>query len=580
MYVLSKYIREDDRYMEHITITNFEFCGATKKGKLYIEGDFYEKDNHVFFFHGNLIEREQEIDSYFTQFLNRKIDFVKQMDGDFCLFDYDCSSEILTISTDRFGKKTPYIFQKDQKIMFTTNFWKGISIIRPNEDEINWSGVPEFTFHNYILPRETIVKGYSLIPPASYAEWEIEKSSSIQFEQYWHFEFSEAYDISLDEAVEKLDEIYDNTFKKLKESYPNDTRFGIGLSGGWDSRLTAAYAQKNGFNLVPFCLGQKYSVFPFHTYGYSVVKRLAKAMGIKEPVAFISYNKSSAVEKIIDDVMNEPLSISEMPILGGRPYIPQYDVLLTGCHGGEFLGEVDYLELGKYTKETVSDYIIHKWSWVDGYDMLFDDKSKAEFNNKVNNLIQSYNAKNATEAAVRFLIEINYQRWKDDLFLHGEYSQKSYSPFYTKEFLDYYVKLNPVLQIDRTLQRELFIKKFENLSKIPDETCDAPLYWRTMGIKHLPKRFYYAGLNYVLKSSMQRKAWVKKDKDYRSLMFKVSKKNDKYIKKYFANMDINKFYQVNPRASQNFTKIMIEIEAALKCPENVADYIREQYENK
>ena len=49
---------------------------------------------------------------------------------------------------------------------------------------------------------------------------------------------------SMEQTVNELDELFTKIMYKIKDQYDEYTVFGIGLSGGWDSRLVLHYGRR------------------------------------------------------------------------------------------------------------------------------------------------------------------------------------------------------------------------------------------------------------------------------------------------------------------------------------------------
>ena len=80
--------------------------------------------------------------------------------------------------------------------------------------------------------------------------------------------------------------------------------------------------------LQPYCVGQKYSIYPFKTNGYKVVKKMQKYFDINNLV-FIPYDSEDYIIRITDDVLLSPCKNSEYSI-SCRSKIPEFDVMING----------------------------------------------------------------------------------------------------------------------------------------------------------------------------------------------------------------------------------------------------------
>jgi len=57
--------------------------------------------------------------------------------------------------------------------------------------------------------------------------------------------------------INKLDHFVDQAIKRIRDMNPKTSIFGLGLSGGLDSRVVAYYAKKNNLPLKTFIFGEE-----------------------------------------------------------------------------------------------------------------------------------------------------------------------------------------------------------------------------------------------------------------------------------------------------------------------------------
>lgn len=561
---------------QRIVLSNQEFNDSIQKGKLYFKGNFYEKNGHCFYFEYYLYETEKSLDEYFTDFFEDNVAFIKKLKGEFCLIDYDIEQDRLFFATDRLGKESLYIYQTEERFILTNDFWQGIDLIQPKEEDIDWQMIKEMIIHAMGILHSTTIKNYQLMPAASYAEMHLQDSLVPEYKLYWNFEFRQDNTIRLKDAASRMYEIFDETFSLLSKKFPPETRFGVGLSGGWDSRLIVSYAQKYNLKIVPFCVGEKYTIFPFQTNGYRVVKKMAKYFHL-DNFKFVPYNSETYIQKIMDDVIYAPVKGSEISV-GCRSAIPEYDIMLNGEHGGVFLGEFDQLTLLNYNEKDIQEYLLNYSSWNQGKDMIFSEEEKDCLNKKLEQYINSLNTDDRFQIFYRFFFEIRAPRTKCGFFETNYGLKERYSPYLNPDFMDLYLTWPPLFLVNRTIQRKFFVTYFEDLSKMADETYDAPLYWKNMSIRNVPIRLFYAAKNSIFKSSMRRDKWLLRDKGFRNLLNSVVRNNKEVLEAHFPNLNVDKLYKMNPRTTANLVKMLIEVDVLLNCKEaDRREYIEKRY---
>ncbi len=197
---------------KRIMISNQEFNNSLLKGQIYIKGDFYEKEGHCFYFDYYLYEVEKNIEEYFVDFLKDKVAFIKGLRGEFCLVDYDIEQNQLFFATDRLGKESLYVYQTGERFILTNDFWQGIELIQPKEEDIDWQAIKEMIIYAMVILHSTTIKNYQLMPAASYAEINMQDVSTIDYKLYWNFEFHQDDTIRLKDPAARMYAIFDDTF--------------------------------------------------------------------------------------------------------------------------------------------------------------------------------------------------------------------------------------------------------------------------------------------------------------------------------------------------------------------------------
>ncbi len=564
-----------------VAVCNQEFENSIRRGGLYFDGDILEIDNHCFYFEHYLYEMEKTTEQYFHDFMVNKKEFVEKIKGEFCLVDYDILENTLFVATDRLGKEAPWIYQKGETLILVNDFWRGIELIKPQESDIDWQTVKEIIIHGTAIGNSTVVKNYEFVPAASMGEVKLNESLEMNYKRYWKFKFQPDPSIQLEDAADQIHKLFNETFALMEKKFPKGTKFGVGLSGGWDSRLVVAYAKKHHLNIVPYCIGEKYSIFPLPTNGYYVVKKLAKYFRLNN-FTFIPYNGESYIQKMADDVLLAPLKGAETSI-GCRSCVPDFDIMLNGEMGGEFFGEFTsrFSELLNYNKENIGEYLLKYLSFTQLEEMIFTPQEKEYVKKKIKNYVGQMDTDDRFDIVYRFWLEIYAARSKCGFFETVYGTKERYSPYLNPDFLDYFCTWDSKFLCDRVLQRKFFMKYFPKLSRIPDESAYAPLYWREMNVKNVPYQFLYGLRQFVFKSSLRRGVWLKRDREFYELLKTVVKKNHKILKKHFPGLDVKKFLKENSRATEKLVKMLIEVDTILNY--HVTDrraFINNKYGNE
>lgn len=554
-------------------ISNLESTDAEKINNWYFSGDYTKYGEHLFFFEKTLYEFDKTEEEYFAEFVTDPVQFVKKRKGDFIVWDYNIQTDELFFATDRMGKDNIYYYDKKEVRVITDDFWRGLSVLQIEENDVNWLAVKELIIHHIIPYHKTIINDYNIVPPATYGMI-YPGTNKIVFDKFWEMTYLPK-EASMQETIDKVYELFDNTFKFLSQKYDANTRFGVGLSGGWDSRLIVYFAQKYNMKIVPYCIGEKYLFGPIKTNGYKVSKRIAKYFKLKN-FKFIEYNSESYLRKAAREVELVPNRASSIEI-GCFDSLPEFDVMLNGEHGGVFFGEFDFEEILKFTYENMDECLLNLLAADSKLKMIMNQADIEQLKMDTRKYISGLNTKKRWEIYYKYFYEIKGSKTKNGFFETIYGTKERYTMYLDPDFVDEYLTWDPLFLVNRTMQRAFLKKHFTELAKIADETTDAPLFWRDMSIKNVPIRLFFAVKNYIFKSSLRRAKWIKRDKEFAQLLNIVCEKNCEVINQHFPNLNIQDFYRNNPRGTANLVKVLMVIDAVLSKEEDRIDYITSKY---
>lgn len=554
--------------MKQFVITNKDI-----KNGVEAIGDYKETENYILFFDGTLYDDLVLNDEIANQLLTSPEEILCNLKGEFLICCYDKTNEAIFVATDRMGKENCYYIINDSYFMFSTNFWLGLNYIKPNLDSIDFQSVKEIIVHNRAFLHNTIVQNYKIIAPGTYISSKDLKV--FESKNYWRIIFNENRNLKLENVVDSIENYFDETFKFLSDKYPNK-KFGLGLSGGLDSRILAKYAKKYQLELVPFCIGKKYSFFPLKTWGYYLSHKIAKLFNLRN-FKFIDFYSGNFLTKLINDVLYIPNINSNIEI-SQLESVPDFDIMLNGEHGGVFFGEFDFEPLLYYDKSNLSDYMLSFLCWTKGKENIITESESSEVTKKINDYISSLNSNDRHNLFYTFFFEI-YGSKSRGAFFETLYNTKNrYTPFLNPDFFDFFLTWDQKFLIDRVLQKKLFEKYFKDLSKIPDETVEAPLYYRKYRIKKLIYEIVLGLKVKILKPSLNRDEWIHKSLKGNKAVKLILKENQKLIDEYFPNFNFEDFLKKNPRGTMTFLKLIVEIDViSNESYSNLSEYIYGKY---
>ena len=163
--------------------------------------------------------------------------FTTYLRGMWAFAIWDNSANTLFMSRDRFGEKPLYYFQSGTKLAFASS----IAGLRPalSETRINTSAVANLLSYQYLPNYECIYEGVQKLPPAHNLVF---NRSGLRVESYWELDYRKKLKISLDDAVDRVEELLDSS---VAEQLVADVPVGVFLSGGVDSGYVSALAARH-----------------------------------------------------------------------------------------------------------------------------------------------------------------------------------------------------------------------------------------------------------------------------------------------------------------------------------------------
>ncbi len=167
------------------------------------------------------------------------IKFISELNGDFAISIYDKRQSKLFLIRDRVGVKPLYYYSSENKFIFGSEI-KSI-IAAGVKAELAEDQVLNYFVFKYVPKNKTLHKNIFRVPPASYLEYDLSKST-FTINKYWKLKKNPEYqNLSYKEAQQKLYElISDSTKIRLIADVP----IGNFLSGGLDSSIITHFLKE------------------------------------------------------------------------------------------------------------------------------------------------------------------------------------------------------------------------------------------------------------------------------------------------------------------------------------------------
>ncbi|MDD2753539.1 MAG: asparagine synthase (glutamine-hydrolyzing) [Candidatus Portnoybacteria bacterium] len=234
-------------------------------------------------------------------FEERRERCVEELDGIFAFAIYNLKERSLFAVRDHLGVKPLYYFWDEQKLIFSSEI-KAI-LEHDIKREINQRALSSCWHMLYPLAPLTIFRKIFKLPPGHFLTL---KKGQLDIRRYWRPKFEKTA-LSRNEIKNEIRRLAEEAVKKQLVS---DRPLGVFLSGGIDSTVVAALAQKfSAAKLKTFCVGfdvveerEKYNI------DFEMARRVAKDLGTEHRELMIgAKDVLGALEKVAWH-MDEPMS--------------------------------------------------------------------------------------------------------------------------------------------------------------------------------------------------------------------------------------------------------------------------------
>ena len=395
-------------------------------------------------------------------------------------------------ATDLNGIESWYIYHKEDVFILSDNFWDIVKIVRPKQSDLDIDYIKTCTFMS--ANGDTVVDGLKVVFPTTIGRYDA-KQNVLTLEKYSVFRYtSEIKDV--EEAADRMDKILDQAMKNIKETC-GDVKYGIGVSGGLDSRVIPHYAKKNGMDIVGFnvCVPKPHGFLL--SQSCKNAKKIAKAFDM--PYENTRWDAATVEEKIRLKVMHYPLG-------GGRnsfkfePNMPKFDVLLTGG-SGLIVGSMLPVKINDWSRDELVNFMSSFFNGVNncrtfssrakrGLNYIFglklnaDSKSNSFFSAEDICFIEKSNSIAAFVDKGLKIGQTNLEIYEDyfanvigfrnrygayESILGQKRSFSIYVPFMLKETL----KWDPKLLFDRVVLKRLIVKYIPEVKDVQSEQFEA-----------------------------------------------------------------------------------------------------------
>ncbi|MBN4051517.1 asparagine synthase (glutamine-hydrolyzing) [bacterium AH-315-M05] len=279
------------------------------------------------------------------------LDFVNKLNGMFALAIYDKQEKKLFLFRDRMGIKPLFYYWDGKNFAFASELKSLLKLKLINENKaLNNSAISIFLHLGYIPEPLTIYQNIYKFPSGHYS---IISTNNLSLKKYWNIEENVKSELICDfmEAKSKLNELL---ISSVKYRLVSDVPYGTFLSGGTDSSLITAIAQKITDQPVKtFSVGFKESKYNEAPYS----KAIADYLGTDHHEFIVSYKDAIPLVEQMINVYDEPYSDSSaIPTMLISKLARQHVTMTLSGDGGDelFFGYGSY----KWAKRLTNPYLI------------------------------------------------------------------------------------------------------------------------------------------------------------------------------------------------------------------------------
>lgn len=392
-------------------------------------------------------------------------------------------------ATDINGIETWYTYHKGDTFILSDDFWDIIKIIKPTYEDID----PERARLSLValsVNGDTLIQNLKVVFPFTIGKYDA-KSNCLTVNTYWDFKYTNEIS-DVDVAVENMDRILDNAMKRIKQTC-GDVKYGLGVSGGLDSRVIPHYAKQNGMKMVGF------NICVPKPNGLLLARSCKKAQQVAAAfdIAYqdTRWNPDTVEEKVRTAMRQYPLGAGRNSFKY-EPVMPAYDILLTGA-SGLIVGSMLPKRINEFSREELIAYMLSFFNKEEncrtfmsraarGLNYIFGTKFNGSSKSVIAELVSSADMQNAQATIVDFIDrglkkgQTNLEVYEDFFFnvmgfrnRYGAYesifglkrSFSIYVPFLLKETL----RWTPELLYDRKVLNTLIVKKIPEVKNVEAE---------------------------------------------------------------------------------------------------------------
>ncbi len=223
-----------------------------------------------------------------------KEDMLMKLRGMFGFAIYNTKDKSIFIARDFFGIKPMHYTMIDGDFVYASEI-KSILKHPKFKKEFNEKALDSYLSFQYAVPPETFFKGVYCLMPGHFLWF---KNGEVMTERYFEPTFNPDENMSEEDAVNKIDKVFENSVNAHKIA---DVEVGCFLSSGVDSSYVSTYFADQKTFTVGFDFGEKYNEI-------SWASRLSEKIGVDHYTKIITSEEFWGAVPEVQYFMDQPLA--------------------------------------------------------------------------------------------------------------------------------------------------------------------------------------------------------------------------------------------------------------------------------
>lgn len=335
-------------------LSNIPFQKAKKVQNVFVKADYILRKSYLLICKG-IFYPEDSINSekLLENIIKYGIEYIYSLKSYICGIFYDLKENLIYLFSDKIGYFNLYYSYNKNFLCISDSFNEILKNFKFNLDDIDIDSIYEFIIFEFPLFENTFIRKIKTLPMGTLFKIDLNEKN-LQKKQYFDYVFRINQNLTFEKAIEKLNSLFEKSIERIIRINKKTTTYGLGLSGGMDSRLIAYYLIKNRIKLKTFIFGEKESD------AYYIANKLRKLLRLDHYE--LGYNKNFFKECDKSINFNPMINTQYVWYFSVHKKLPKFDVLLTGYNGdNQFGSHLDYNDLLIKDEEDFVKKIFHKY---------------------------------------------------------------------------------------------------------------------------------------------------------------------------------------------------------------------------